>query len=261
MTIDFRRRLIVTLIVSSLPLSAWAQSPAGDDALRSEIEALKKGQADIRRELQEIKSLLVRGQQPAAAARAEAALPETVDINGDRIRGDRNAPIAIIEYSDYECPFCARYVSNTYPQIEKEYIQTGRVKYVFRDLPLAFHRSAFKAAEASHCAGEQGKFWEMHDRLFQNNKALSPADLAGHGDALGLDEAKFKQCLDSGQYADAIRQDVTQANGWGITGTPTFLIGVSDPDSSIVKVKAKVVGARPFADFKTALDSLVATPQ
>ena len=194
---------------------------------------------------------------PSIQPRSAAAPPPTVDIKGEIARGNANARVAIIEYSDYQCPFCARHVSQTYPQIDKEYIATGKVKYIFRDLPLSFHPHAFKAAEASQCGREQGKFWEMHDRLFANQKLLAPADLTKHAEALGLNVAKFQQCMDSGKYADEIRREASQANTWGIEGTPTFIVGVVQPDAS-VKVVKQVVGARGYEEFKAAIEAALA---
>ena len=113
-----------------------------------------------------------------------------VATDGAPSRGKADARVTIVEFTDYQCPFCSRYVRETYPQLDKEYVQTGKVKYVLRDLPLeAIHPLAMKAAEAAHCAGEQGKYWEMHDRLFANQTELARTDLAKHAQALGLDAA------------------------------------------------------------------------
>ena len=253
------RTLAAALLTLALVLPASAQTPPSNEELRKEIEALKKGQEEINRSLLEIRRYLAQQQAQAQAAAAPApAPPATVDIKGELARGNANARVAIIEYSDYQCPFCARHVSQTYPQIDKEYIETGKVKYIFRDLPLSFHPFAFKAAEASHCSAEQGKFWEMHDRLFANQKLLAPAELTKHAEALGLDTAKFQQCLDSAKYANEIRRESTQANSWGIEGTPTFIVGVVQPDAT-VKVVQQVVGARGYDDFKAAIEAALAT--
>ena len=131
------------------------------------------------------------------------------------------------------------------------------MRYVFRDLPLDFHKNAFKAAEATHCAGEQGKFWEMHALLFQNQAALGPEQLPAHAKTLGLGEAKFQECLASGRFAADIRKDMADAGAVGISGTPSFLVGVVQPDGR-VRVMKKLVGARPYAEFKAAFDSLLA---
>ncbi len=140
------------------------------------------------------------------------------------------------------------------PQIEKDYIDTGKLKYVFMDLPLAMHKLAFKAAEAAECAGNQGKFWTMHDRLFLNQNALTPAELLKNAEDLGLDMSRFKDCLESGKSVDEIKKDMAEAHKAGITGTPTFLIGFSEPDGKVKAVK-KLSGAQPYIAFKDAIES------
>ena len=146
------------------------------------------------------------------------------------------------------------------PQIEKEYIATGKLKYVVRDFPLeAIHKDAFKAAEAAHCAGDQGQYWEMHTRLFANQRALGPKDLPQHAQAQGLDVPKFQQCLDSGKYAARIRKDLEDGQKAGITGTPGFLFGLTEPNDPKVKVLRVLKGAQPYASFKDTIDSLLSS--
>ncbi len=146
------------------------------------------------------------------------------------------------------------------PQIEKEYVETGKMKYVFMEFPLAMHPKAFKASEASACADDQGKFWEMHDRLFANQNALAQEDLMKHAEALGLDVPKFKGCLDSGKHAGEIKKQMDEGQRAGITGTPAFLLGFADADGKVKAVK-KISGAQPYAAFKSTIDSLLAAPQ
>jgi protein-disulfide isomerase len=144
------------------------------------------------------------------------------------------------------------------PQIEKDYIETGKIKHAFMDFPLDMHKNAFKASEAGLCAGDQGKFWEMHDRLFANQQALKPEDLIKHAEALGLDAAKFKGCLDTGKHADKIKRRTAEGQKAGISGTPAFLIGFIEPDGK-VKATKKVVGAQPYAAFKAAIDEMLSS--
>ena len=125
------------------------------------------------------------------------------------------------------------------------------------DFPLeSIHKFAFKAAEAARCAGEQGKFWEMHDRLFANQKELEPAK--PHAEAIGLDVPKFEGCLSSGKYAEAIRKDAAEGAKAGVTGTPQFFLAYTDPTSSKVKTVVRLSGAQAFAAFKTQIDQLLA---
>jgi len=129
-----------------------------------------------------------------------------------------------------------------------------------KDFPLDFHKNAFKAAEATHCANEQGKFWEMYDLLFANTQKLNPPDLSGHAEALGLDTSKFQQCLDSGRFAAQIRKDMDEGRQAGVTGTPAFFIGLTDPKDGKVKSLRTIKGAQQYPGFKAAIDSLLASP-
>jgi protein-disulfide isomerase len=242
------KRIAVLWSLTFLAAPVMAQTSPTNEELLKEIKA-------IRQELAEIKKLI---SQPRPAA--DVLPKDPINISKEPLRGHRNAKVALIEYSDYQCPFCSRFVKDTYPQLDTEYIKTGKLQYVFRDLPLDFHKQAFKAAEATHCAGEQGKFWEMHDHLFANQKALTPEDLGKHAGTLGLNTSSFQACLESGRYAADIRKDIAEANSSGATGTPTFLLGTVNRDGT-VKVTKKLVGAKPYAEFKAAIDSLLASPQ
>ena len=136
------------------------------------------------------------------------------------------------------------------PQIDNDYVKTGKIRYVLREFPLeSIHPLAFKAAEAANCSGEQGKYWEMHDRLFANQNALAAQQLSGHADAVGLDGQKFKTCLDSGKYAAKLRKDLADAQKAGATGTPTFFIGLTDPKGSEIKA------VRRLSEPRTTLHS------
>jgi protein-disulfide isomerase len=144
------------------------------------------------------------------------------------------------------------------PQIEKEYIATGKVKYVFRDFPIErLHSEAFKAARAAHCAGEQNKYWEMHARLFTHQKALKEKDWSGHARTLGLDLGKFQECLDSEKYTDEIRKDIADGRQAGVRGTPTFFLGLTKPNAPAITATLMVRGAQPYALFKEAIESLL----
>ena len=170
-----------------------------------------------------------------------------VSVDDDAVLGDSDAPVTMIEFSDYECPFCGRHFSDTYPQIKKDYVDTGKVKIVFRDFPLSFHPNAQKAAEAAECAGEQGKYYEMHDKLYQNQQALDVASLKAYAQQLGLKTADFNKCLDDGKMASEISKDASEGGSYGVQGTPAFFIN------------GKLVsGAQPFAAFKAAIDAELA---
>ena len=242
---------LVLAIVLAVP--AAGQQATTDD-IRKEIQELREGLKAIQKDLQDIKGMLTR---PAGRP---SFISQVVDLGSRPIRGDASAKVTLVEISDYQCPFCGRYAKETYPQIETEYIKTGKVKAAFLDLPLeSIHKAAFAAAKTVRCAGEQGKYWEMHDRLFANQKTLEPWN--PHAEAIGLDVKTFETCVGSNKHDAAIRRDMAEAQKLGVSGTPGFLIGRTDPRSSKVKIAAALRGARPFADFKTEIDNLLAEPE
>jgi len=126
-------------------------------------------------------------------------------------------------------------------------------------LPLeSIHPLAFKAAEATHCAGEKGKYWEMHDRLFANQREIGRKELSRHAQALGLDVAAFDQCLDTARYAGRIRRDMAEAQRLQTTGTPSFFLGLTDRNGSQIKA-TKMAGAQPYVAFKAAIERLLSS--
>ena len=166
-----------------------------------------------------------------------------VSIGDDPIKGLKNAPVTIIEFSDFECSFCERFYTQTLPLIEKDYINTGKVRLIYRDFPLEIHQNAQKAAEASKCAAEQGKFWEYHDTLFDNQKALDISSLVLYAKELTLNESTFNDCLNSGRMAPKVQKDVNDGLDYGVSGTPTFFIN-----------GVELVGAQPYSAFKQVID-------
>jgi protein-disulfide isomerase len=126
------------------------------------------------------------------------------------------------------------------------------------EFPLPMHSNAMKAAEAAECAKDQGKFWEMHDKIFENQRALAETDLTKYAEALGLDGKKFKECIDSGKHAEQIKREMAEGQKAGITGTPSFLLGYMEPNGK-VKATKKIVGAQPYSAFKTQIDEMLSS--
>lgn len=166
----------------------------------------------------------------------------------DPYKGNVNAPIIIVEFSDYQCPFCQRFWQDTLPKIQSEYIEKGLVKLVFRDFPLtSIHPYAQKAAEAAQCAFEQGKFWEYHDRLFSDFRSWQREgndEFKKIAKDLGLDGARFGDCIDSGKYAAEVQRDLQDGIKAGVTGTPAFYVN-----------GVKLEGALPFSAFQEVIES------
>ena len=256
----------LALLIAVLPGLALSQTPGQSrpsdeqQEIRKEIRELKQGQEAIQKELQEIKRLLLAREGTGAGA----PRTESISISGRPFRGSQNARVVLIEFSDYQCPFCGRFYRDTLPQLDKAYVEAGKIKYVFNNLPLEeLHSSAFRAAQAVECAFDQGKFWELHNRLFANPNALAPSDLAIQAKASGLDVAQFNQCLESGKTSAVVRASIEMAESIGIQATPTFVVGLVDarnPDTNNIKIVGLISGAHPFAVFKTAIDKALATP-
>ncbi len=165
-----------------------------------------------------------------------------ISADNDPVLGSENAPVTIIEFSEFRCPFAGRFARDTFPKIREDYIETGKVKFVYRDFLV--HSTSQKAQEASECAHEQGKFWEYHDLLYQNQRALEVDDLKSYAEQLGLDMTKFEECLDSGKYADEVEKDTKDGRAYGVRGTPTFFINGK-----------KFVGAQPYEKFREEIES------
>ena len=248
--------VLVTLVLLGPLLSAPAFSQPNRETaqLKKDVEALKEGQASIRRDLEELKELL-RGRQAARPAEPPTSI---LSVSGATFLGDKNAPLTLVEFFDYQCPFCARHVRETLPQIERDYIKTGKLRYVIRDFPIeSIHPQAVKAHEAVRCAGEQQKYWDMHALLLANPKALSGNGLEGHAKTLGLDVSNFQLCMDSGRHVAGIRQDQAEGSKVGVNGTPSFFLGLTDPNDSKIKTLRTIRGAQPYGTFQEAIDSLL----
>jgi protein-disulfide isomerase len=167
------------------------------------------------------------------------------------------AKIAVIEFSDFQCPYCARFALDTLPEIKSEFVDTGQAAYAFMHFPIEqIHKLAFKAAGASTCAGKQGKFWDMHDLLFANQKALGQDALLENARNLRLNDAKFQNCLEG--VADTIKRDQNEARRLGINSTPTFLIGPLDSDNK-VSIRRRISGAQPLSVFRDAIQELLSS--
>jgi protein-disulfide isomerase len=243
------------LVLLILMPAGFACAAEGQESLSEELKAIKKELSEIKKEIKDLKGLINTRQAQRPTTPPKPATGKT-SIKDDPFIGSPDAPLVLVEFSDYQCPFCARFFSNTLPQIKKEYIETGKVKYVFKDFPLRFHKQAQKAAEAAHCAGEEGKYWELHDKLFENQSRLAEKDLIDHAQKLGLNMEAFKSCLDDNRFAEGIKKDMEAGKkGSGVTGTPSFLLGrVNDKG----EVEGDVIrGARPYEAFKDGIDALL----
>ena len=191
-----------------------------------------------------------------AAPGAAAEQPARLKLDARELSlGRSDAPVTLVEFTDYQCPFCRRFQAETFPLIKKNYIDTGKVRFIVRDLPLDFHSSARPAAEAAHCAAEQGKFWEMHAALLAGADPLANGGIDQRARAVGLDLARLHECMRGARYEAAIAANAAAADSLGLNGTPAFVLGRVEDGVLVGEVGA---GAQPYVAFDEAIKELLA---
>jgi len=234
-------------------MTAWSAST------KDELAAIKATQAEMQKDLEEIKKLLKEGARAPAAAAPAGFKEQVVSIGNSPYKGDNDAPITIVEYSDYQCPFCARSYRDTMPKLQEEYIDTGKVRFVMREFPLSsIHKNATNASLAALCAQKQGKYWEMHDIMFENQKQLDLDNLKNYAATIGLDAGDFDSCLTNKETQADLSADMASAAKLGQRGTPGFFIGLTDPkDPDKVNMSVSINGAQPIDRFRASIDDLL----
>jgi protein-disulfide isomerase len=259
---------IVTLAGSALSQQATASKTAGTSkSVKAESvtinmpEGMTKDQADaILSELKAIHQLLLNPPSTRASAAPAPVTPPSDKVKmsvgtGWYAMGRDDAPVTVVEFTDYQCPFCRRFEADSFAQLKKEYIDTGKVRFVSRDLPLDFHPNAPAAAMAARCAGDQHKFWEMRDAMMLDTATdLSPDSILKYGQKTNLDMTAFRGCLSDKKYTDAIKKDTADAGTLGISGTPSFVIGKTDKNEI---AGVRIVGAVPYTVFDSAIKDLL----
>jgi len=225
---------------------------SGQAGVEEDVQILREDMEQVKKDLAEIKSILLGALKRQVPEKSTG----TVGVTGRPMLGKNDAPVTIVEFSDYQCPFCRRYSLTVFPVLKRDYIDTGKVRYIFRDFPLtSIHQQAKKAHESAHCAGEFDKYWEMHDALFQNQKDLMVPSLKQYAAKLGLDSTIFEGCIDSGKYQADIQKDIDDGAAAGIRGTPSFFIGKSGTGDSITGTIVR--GTQPLANFQKNIDQLL----
>lgn len=229
--------------------------------MRSDIEIMKGHIGRLVQYLQQRDAQSIAPQTPPQAPRpgsGPSAVNAKINIAGAPSLGRADAPVTIVEFSDFECPFCQRYVKSTLPQIKRDYVDTGKVRYVFLDFPLEqMHPRARKAGEAAHCAAEQGKFWEMHDLLFAQTGKLDVKQFTENARKLELDAAAFGGCLESGKQSAKINAGLASGRLIGINATPSFVITKTD-GGDIVTGGVVITGAQPYERYRQAIEQALA---
>lgn len=227
---------ITAIVLSSISLSKAGSSKLSDKDFMDKVE---KGIDNY-----------IQKQMVAQATGGKDTKPVTVSVDDDPIKGDKNAPVTIVEFSDFECPYCARFYKDTLGKLTSEYINKGKVKLVYRDFPLSFHSNAKNAAMAAECAKEQGGdagYYKYHDKLYENQSSFSTANFKKWAKDLGLKESQFNDCLDKKKYEKEVDKDFTDGQSYGVTGTPAFFVN-----------GVKLTGAQPFSVFQSVIDAELA---
>jgi protein-disulfide isomerase len=210
-------------------------------ALRNEVEQLKKAVDDIHR-------VAVRPRTPPP--------PASISLDDDEVLGSPDATVALVEFSDFQCPYCRRFHDRTFPQLKASYIDTGKLRYIYRDFPLGqIHPQAMNASIAANCAGGQGKYWDMHHALFANQHRIGPALFTELAQNLELDEQAFETCLNDPAQKEEVERDMAYGRSVGVRGTPHYFIGRVE-GGKLVDVK-RVSGAQSLKAFADVIDSLL----
>ncbi|MGD9159686.1 MAG: thioredoxin domain-containing protein [Desulfobacteraceae bacterium] len=249
-----RKILLASILLClSVQYTIYAQENTAD--IKKEINELRQEQKALHEDLKVIKELLLKTRMPAPP---QANVRDVEFELGDNpAEGSDKAPLVLVEFSDYQCPFCARHTKETYPELYRKYIKTGKLRYVVMDKPLPMHDMADEAAEAAHCANEQGKFWEIHKKMMASPDKIN--DLNSIASSLGLDMKKFKSCMETKKYSNKVASNISLSNKLNIFAAPGFVIASSDPGNP-QKVKGIdfIPGAMPFAHFQKEIDQALA---
>ena len=253
----FSPPLLSVTLESSSPASQLANTPNLDSSAQQEplqlaAEGLTKEQGDaILQELRSIRELLQKQQKAAKPRKPTSA---RVSIGNSQSLGQVDAPVTMVEFTDYQCPYCKRFHDSTFKKLQEKYIDTGKLRYVSMDLPLSFHQQARPAAHAARCAADQDKFWQMRSTLFSNSRALGKDALVGYAGDLSLDTDAFAACMEDKRHEREINRNIQVARGAGFTGTPSFVIGknVGGQVSGTV-----LIGAKSLAEFESQIQRLL----
>jgi len=244
------RTILAALALALLSALAGAQVPV------SKEETITRQQADaILNELRQIRQLLERqmANNAAAAQKPPAPIKAKLDLSGVNMLGSKDAPLTLVEFTDYQCPFCQHFHTTVFNDLKKNYVDTGKLRFYSRDLPLDIHSNALRAAEAARCAADQGQFWALRDAMGSNPDKLDMESLAGFAGGLKMDVGAFRSCVQSEKYKNAVQTDTLEALKIGADGTPAFVIGRSTPEGVDGEL---MVGAMPYPMFEEKLKAL-----
>lgn len=247
------QRLLTIILLTNSPLSIsetrdWQVNEVflQLSELRKEITLLKK----------EVSKLKKNWELLSQRKKDEIQQDIKIDLSGSVPLGNNTAKYAIVEFTDYQCPYCYKHAKKTFPIIKHEYIDKGRLKYFIKDYPLDFHRLARKAATSVRCAGKQGKYWDMHSVIFDNQKHLTNDSFLTFANQLKIGTTSFTECMDDPLVIKEIEKDLVLGNSIGVQGTPAFFIGKIE-NNNLVNVK-KLFGAHSFSSFRKIIEHVLA---
>ena len=258
--------IFLTVFTFACAYAQNAPRPAGETTSETLVKSADQQKLDaIVDELRQIRQLLADQnklitQRTAAQAAPAPPAMEKVSLalgSGWYSMGTDTAPVTVMEFADFQCPYCKHFHTESFAELKKNYIDTGKVRFISRDLPLEFHSNAMNAALAARCAGEQNKYWELRDSLITNSKDLARESIAKYAQQTGLDMTGFTACLDGQKYKSQIEKDRDEANQLGFSGTPSFVIGKMNKGTLD---GVKIVGALPYATFDAKIHELLAAP-
>ena len=246
----------IALFAAGVWVGSW-RSQAGAPV------GITTGQADAM--LEEFKQIRAALERPPAQDVVRAAPPAApapppvrnvqVSIADSYAMGSEQASLTLVEFADYQCPFCAQFHTGAFAQLKQDYIDAGKLRFVSRDLPLPFHQQAEQAAQAARCAGDQGAYWEMRHLLLTNSASLSDEAYGTFAKELSLNVKRFQRCLDEHTHQEAVRADAAAAGAAGLTGTPSFVLGKASGDTVD---GVTLIGAQPYQAFETSINDLLA---
>lgn len=240
----------ITLLLTAAagPAAVGAQ----DTITREQADTLIKEIRELRRAIDGLRA-------PVRPAERPADENVRVDLTGVHVLGRADAPLTLVEFTDLECPYCRSFHVGAFERLKREYIDTGKLRFVSRDFPLDFHPNARPAALAVRCAGAQGKFWEMRHAVTLKAGALGPDVYVALARTLDLDVDKLSACIAAQTYGAEIDRDVAEGMSAGVTGTPSFVLGRTAPGPSLEGVR--IVGAQPYPAFDSRIKALLAPPR
>ncbi len=239
------RRPLIALFATTVLLAAAPAARA--DGISSEQAQ------EMINELKQIRQTLEKMQAPQQAPAADDKVSYKLAPGGFSL-GDPKAPLVMVEYTDFQCPYCQQFHNTAFAQIKSNYIDTGKLRFISRDFPLDFHENARRAATAGRCAAEQGKFWEMRHLMIVNAASLSADNLATYAASTNMNVPAFKSCLQADKFKAQIDQDIAEGSVAGVQGTPSFVVGRVEND----KLEGvRIVGALPYASFDAKLQEML----